>query len=76
MVPAKVKTARRPQCVKGARDVVTYEATQLQLVSLPLAGAAALEVRSAGVHDLALRLSHLHWMDAKYTCQLVVGLLP
>ena len=55
---------------------MTYEATQLRLVSLPPAGAAVLEVRGAGVHDLALRLSHLHWMDAIYTCQLVEGLLP
>jgi hypothetical protein len=76
MVPPKVKTARRPQCSKGARDVMTYEATQLRLVSLPPAGAAALEARGAGVHDLVLQLSHLHRTDAKYTCQLVEGLLP
>jgi hypothetical protein len=54
---------------------MTYEATRLRLVSLPPAGAAVLEVRGARVNDLALPLSHLHWMDAKYTCQLVEGLL-
>jgi hypothetical protein len=55
---------------------MTYEATRLRLVSLPPAGAAVLEVRGAGVHYLVLQLSHLHRTDAKYTCQLVEGLLP
>lgn len=54
---------------------MTYEATRLRPVSPPQAGAAVHEVRGAGVHDLALPLSHLHWMDGKYTCQFVEGLL-
>jgi hypothetical protein len=51
------------------------DAPQLLLVSLTPAGAAVLEVRGAGVNELALRLGHPHWMDAKYMCQLVEGLL-
>ena len=55
---------------------MTYEAPRPLLVALRLAGAAVLEGRGAGVNAPALPLSHLHWMDAKDTCQLVEGLLP